>query len=134
MVTGPDSYPRLIKGGSYFFRPVTIHYKRQHTGFVGRSADKPQSGDLSKQAGSILQQVMLVLADKPHADAGDVVYRRTQPDGISDIASAGFKSPRRLLVAGMFKRNVTDHVAATLPGGCFIQQILLSIQHANTRW
>src|SRR5437773_2751577 len=66
------------------------------------------------------------------ADGGDVVDRSTEANRAGDIWCSRFKLIRQLVVERLFKSDRADHVAATLVGGHGLQQLPLSVKHADT--
>ena len=60
-----------------------------------------------------------------------IVDRRAEPDGVGDVAGAGFEPLRRCLEDASLERNVLDHIAATLPRRRRLEQLGLAVEHAD---
>ena len=76
---------------------------------------------------------MLVAVDDLAADRLDIIERRAKPDGIGDIAGAGFEAARRRLIDRLLERHIGDHVSAALPGRHMRQHIRLAVDDADAR-
>jgi hypothetical protein len=73
---------------------------------------------------------MLVLCDVPHANAVQIVDRRSKTDGVRNIAGPRFKARRRWLIDRFFESHVRYHVAATLVRRHVIEEITLTVNYA----
>ncbi len=74
---------------------------------------------------------MLVGGDPLHADAGQVVDGRAQPDRLGDRRGAGLELVRRRGVGGRAHGDGLDHLAAAEERREVLQQLLAAPEHAD---
>ena len=73
----------------------------------------------------------LVLADRVHAEAVEVVDGGAEPDGLGDRRRAGLELPRELV--GRASRQATSRIISPPPrnGGHGVEQLLAAPEHAD---
>ena len=73
----------------------------------------------------------LVAAHRVHAQPGEVVDRRPQPDRLGDGRGAGLELPGQDVGRPAVEADVGDHLAAAEEGGHGVEQLLPAPQHAD---
>src|SRR5580658_6382770 len=74
---------------------------------------------------------MFVGSDVFHPNLLDIIECGAQSDGVGDVSCSRFKSLGCRLIGGLLKRNVRDHVAATLPWRHILEDFGFSINYAD---
>ena len=96
-----------------------------------RGADDLQTRNAGDGPRGVLQEPMLVLADRFHAYRIEVVNRRGQPVAPRDVGSPRLELVGYLIVRGFLKRDGADHVPASLIRRHLLQMFRLSVQDAD---
>src|SRR5271155_532670 len=61
----------------------------------------------------------------------NIIECSAETHSVGDVSCSSFKPLRCWLIGGLFKRNVRDHVATTLPWRHILEDIWFSIKYAN---
>ena len=124
--------PVAIQSRSDIFRSLAGECKGEHSDFIRRPADQSQSRYFLEQTSRVENLLMLIFSDPVQPNPIHVIDRRAESNGIRDVPSASFKSPRRWLIKCPLEGDIADHVAATLPRLRFVEERFLPVQHADS--
>ena len=68
------------------------------------------------------------------ADAGHIVQRRAEADGLDDCRSARLEAVGRVVVGDAFGGDLIDHLAAALVRRHALEMLGLAEEHADAGW
>src|SRR5260221_6477152 len=132
MMPGANLDALPVQGLADLARVVAVEREGEHAGLLRRGSDQPQPWYRRDLPHPVVEQLMLVGADRRQADPGDVVERGPEPDRVGDVRRPGLELGRPGLIAGPLERDVADHVAAALPRRHLLLQLWLGVERADT--
>jgi hypothetical protein len=112
MMTRADRDALAIDDRSDVVRVDAVEHERQDARLAARRSDEAETVDGGERLGSVLEQVLLVLANPRKADRLDVVDRHAKRDGPGNIRCAGLELVRQVVPRRFFERHGADIVAA----------------------
>src|SRR4051795_11921626 len=98
MVAGPNSNAFLVKQPADFLRAMIGENEADDAHFFPRSPNNSQTVDFGQPFGRVLQQLVLIGSDVWQPDAIDVIERRTEAHGISNVRRSCLESRRRFSI------------------------------------
>ena len=131
VMSGPNGDAVMVDDRRNVMRMRTIHGEGHDTRLAGSGADQVQPLDSRQALMRVAQNLLLMRADRLHADRLHIVDGGAERDRLGDGGRSRLEANGRLGIGRFFDGDPVDHVAAAKERRHVGQNLGPSPQHAD---